>query len=111
MNDRIILVGQLSNPFALINQCDCFVLSSNYEGQGLVLLETLIIGKPIIATDVTGVRSVLKEGYGELVENNQEALAEKLIQFVERYRQKCLPKRSSFHDEQYNQEAFKPILW
>lgn len=105
MNDRIILVGQLSNPFALINQCDCFVLSSNYEGQGLVLLETLIIGKPIIATDVTGVRSVLKEGYGELVENNQEALAEKLIQFVERYRQKCLPKRSSFHDEQYNQEA------
>lgn len=70
LEDKVFFTGQMKNPFLLINQCDCFILSSNHEGQPMVLLEALILNKPIIATDIAGSRSILEEGYGELVENN-----------------------------------------
>ncbi|MCY8099323.1 glycosyltransferase [Bacillus haynesii] len=82
LENDIIFAGQLENPFALLDECDCFVLSSDYEGQGLVLMEAMIVGKPIIATDVTGVRSVLEGGLGLLVENTEEALSEAMKKYI-----------------------------
>ncbi|CAI8868247.1 MULTISPECIES: glycosyltransferase [Bacillus] len=82
LKNDIIFAGQLENPFALLDECDCFVLSSDYEGQGLVLMEAMIVGKPIIATDVTGVRSVLEGGLGLLVENTEEALTEAMKKYI-----------------------------
>ncbi|SHE99730.1 glycosyltransferase [Alkalibacter saccharofermentans] len=82
VSDRVVFTGQLSNAFALLNLCDCFVLSSNYEGQGLVLLEALVLNKPTISTDVTGAHSVLEGGYGLLVDNTAEALREGMERFI-----------------------------
>ncbi|MEC0721885.1 glycosyltransferase [Bacillus haynesii] len=82
LKNDIIFAGQLENPFVLLDECDCFVLSSDYEGQGLVLMEAMIVGKPIIATDVTGVRSVLEGGLGLLVENTEEALTEAMKKYI-----------------------------
>jgi CDP-glycerol glycerophosphotransferase len=100
LRDKVIFTGQLSNPFYLMNQCDCFVLSSNHEGQPMVLLEALILGLPIIATDIAGSRSVLKEGYGELVENSVEGLVHGMKKFMNHQ----IPKKV-FDYHQYNQEA------
>ncbi|MGG1396572.1 glycosyltransferase [Bacillus salipaludis] len=102
MEDKIYFTGQMSNPFYLINKCDCFVLSSNHEGQPMVLLEALTLGKPIISTDIAGSRSVLKGGYGHLVENTEEGLVTGLHEFiVNKFNLK------EFDYEQYNKEALK----
>ncbi len=45
-------------------------------------MEAMIVGKPIIATDVTGVRSVLEGGLGVLVENTEEALTEAMKKYI-----------------------------
>jgi CDP-glycerol glycerophosphotransferase len=82
LNDKVFLTGKLSNPFRIVNECDCFILSSHYEGQPLVLLEAMILRKPIIGTDVTGIRSVLKEQYGELVENSEDGLVNGMLKFL-----------------------------
>ncbi|WP_187373128.1 glycosyltransferase [Bacillus rubiinfantis] len=105
VENKVFLTGQVENPFALLEKCDCFILSSNYEGQGLVLLEAMIIGKPIIATDVTGVRSVLDGGYGILIENSETALAQSIIDFVKRFDGYHKLKRFDFL--QYNREALE----
>jgi|GEM_PF-2080225 len=52
------------------------------EGQSLVLMKAMIVGKPIIATNVTGVRSVLGGGLGVLVENIEEALTEAMKKYI-----------------------------
>jgi CDP-glycerol glycerophosphotransferase len=101
--NKVFLVGQVKNPFALLQKSDCFILSSNYEGQGLVLLEAMIIGKPIIATDVTGVRSVLDGGYGQLIENSETAIANSIIDFTRQKENHAFKKQFDFHE--YNKEA------
>ena len=81
--NRVFLLGIRTNPFALIKRADCFVLSSNHEGQPMTLLEAMILKKPVIATDITGSRSVLEGRPGHLVENSEEGLIQGMNDFVE----------------------------
>lgn len=75
LEGRVLLAGLRRNPFPLLRRADCFVLSSNHEGQPMVLLEAMVLGKPIVATDIDGNRGLLgKLGYGYLVPNSREGL-------------------------------------
>jgi CDP-glycerol glycerophosphotransferase len=102
LQDKIHLVGQLDNPFPLIQDCDCFVLPSNHEGQPMVLLECLILNKPIIATDIPGNRSVLENGYGEIVENSVEGLVKGMEKVMNEN-----PTYKVFNYKAYNNEAME----
>jgi glycosyltransferase involved in cell wall biosynthesis len=71
------LPGRAENPLPLIKQATVFALSSRYEGFGMVLLEAMAAGTPIVATDCPkGPREVLEGGRtGMLVQpENVEAL-------------------------------------
>ena len=115
--DSVIFTGQMKNPFFLINKADCFVLSSNHEGQPMVLLETLVLNKPIIATDIAGSRSILEDGYGTLAPNNVDGLFSEMEKFVldnSEDKGSTLNKDLNynrrfkrFNYEDYNQQAMK----
>ena len=66
MQEHIILLGHQSNPYPFINNADCMLLTSEHEGQSLVLLESLVLERPCISTDIPGPRSILEDGYGVL---------------------------------------------
>jgi CDP-glycerol glycerophosphotransferase len=83
LTDSVLLAGLRSNPFPALARADCFVLSSNHEGQPMVLLEALTLKKPIVSTDILGARYVLQDGYGLLVENSVAGLLKGLQQYVE----------------------------
>lgn len=72
--DRIVVVKAVSNPFAILRECDLFLLPSNREPLGLVLLEADTLGIPIVATDIPGSGDFLKRYGGYLVENSAEGL-------------------------------------
>ncbi|MED1205485.1 glycosyltransferase [Heyndrickxia acidicola] len=86
LEDQVIFTGQLENPYLLLDQCDCFVLSSNHEGQPMVLLEALVLRKPIIVTDIPGSRSVVGDGYGMVVDNSIEGLRAGMEHFIQERR-------------------------
>nr|WP_306766189.1 glycosyltransferase [Shinella pollutisoli] len=83
LQDAVLLAGMMHNPMPVFARMDCFVLSSNHEGQGIVLLEALVLAKPVISTDVVGCRSVLENGEGMLVENSAAGLAGGMLAFLE----------------------------
>ncbi|MGP5530329.1 CDP-glycerol glycerophosphotransferase family protein [Psychrobacter celer] len=83
LESDVYLLGQVDNPFIYLKQSDAFVLSSNHEGQPMVLLESLTLGIPVIATDIVGNRSVLGDKYGSLVENSKEGLIDGMFSFLE----------------------------
>ena len=70
------LTGAYSNPLAIMSAADCFVLSSNYEGQPMVLLEAATLGLPIVTVAFGSVRDS-DHGAGMIVtEQSEDALAE-----------------------------------
>lgn len=72
--DYVKFMGLTSNPFPYMRLADVFVLSSNHEGQGLVLLEAMCLDVPVVSTDIPGPRSVIRDNTGLLVENSIEGL-------------------------------------
>jgi len=76
LTESVILTGQQNNPHAILRHCDCFVLSSDYEGQPMVILEARVLGLPVVATDFASVRGSLPDGVGLVVPRTDEGLAD-----------------------------------
>ncbi|WP_313098542.1 glycosyltransferase [Epilithonimonas sp.] len=63
---------------------DCFILFSDNETQGCVILESYACGKPVIATSVGGVPEFIKPGLGILIEKaNDQELYQSMQNFIE----------------------------
>jgi glycosyltransferase involved in cell wall biosynthesis len=77
VDDRIQFLGwQGRNQVKqLLFDCDVFVLPSRWESFGLVLLEALACGRPVVATKVVGIPEVIEEGTNGLLVEPENPLA------------------------------------
>lgn len=77
--DNIVLIKSLSNPYPILAASDAFVLSSRYEGLPMTIMEALILGKPVVSTDIPGPSEFLRSnGCGLLVEDSEEGVLDGL---------------------------------
>ncbi len=75
LDDRVVFLGAREDVPELMRAADVFVLSSRYEGFGLVVAEAMASGTPVVATDAGGVAEVMG-GAGFLVPaEDDDALA------------------------------------
>ena len=65
--DKVIFTGWVNNVEKYIPAFDIAVLPSKWEGFGLVLIEYMACDKPIIATNVGGIRDIIKDNENGLL--------------------------------------------
>jgi glycosyltransferase involved in cell wall biosynthesis len=65
--DRVHFLGVRNDVPTLLAAADITVLTSDWEGLPMAVLESLAAARPVVATDVDGVREVLDSGAGRLV--------------------------------------------
>ena len=71
------LLGFRENPYNLMYAADILVCSSIFEGFSTFVTEGLILGKPIVTTDVSGMHELLGDSeYGLITANDDEAFYE-----------------------------------
>ena len=72
-------LGLQADAAALLREVHVLALTSDWEGQPNVLLEAMATGLPVVATDVGGVREIVPDGAGLIVDSaNETALWEAL---------------------------------
>ncbi|WP_417218687.1 CDP-glycerol glycerophosphotransferase family protein [Arthrobacter sp.] len=100
LENAIKMVGFTRNPYVLMRHSDVFVLSSDYEGQPMVLLEALVLGLPVITTSFGSVEGALPRGAGNVVAPTSEALADAMMASID-------SERSAFQFDaaEYNRRA------
>lgn len=105
LRDNVILTGLQHNPHAIMMHADCFVLSSDYEGQPMVLLEALVLGLPIVTVNFPSARGALPAGSGLVVPQTVEGVEEGLRAFLTGN----VPE-NSFDAETYNRRAMAEFV-
>jgi len=84
LGERVVFAGIRRDLPALLGACDVFVLASLWEGLGLVFLEAMAAGLPVLATRVSAVPEVVVDGgTGRLVPpSDAEALARGMLELA-----------------------------
>lgn len=81
---RVHFLGWVDDLVSDIAALDIFVLSSRYEGLGVVLLEALALGVPVVSTRVGGTQDFVDDGVTGLFSppNDPTALAQAIEQMM-----------------------------
>jgi glycosyltransferase involved in cell wall biosynthesis len=82
LESYVTLAGQVDNPYAIMAESDCFVLSSDYEGQPMVILEARTLGLPVITTAFSSVGDSVTEDAGIVVPQTVKGVAKGLERFL-----------------------------
>ena len=87
--DNNIIIKYIEYPhpnlISIYLSSDIFILPSLLESFGLVIVEAMVAGLPIIVTDIPGGRDIIKNGFNGLIvpASNPEAIANKTIELLE----------------------------
>ena len=119
LEDDIILLGQIENPYPFFKNAKLFVHTGKYEGLPTVLLESLAFGTPVVAYDCpTGPKDILGKNseYGELIPlNDKDTFVEKVYELMnknekyENYRKLSLVRANDFSMES-NKAKLKELI-
>jgi 1,2-diacylglycerol 3-alpha-glucosyltransferase len=116
IGERITFTGAL--PFEEIPRylkaADAFTFASVTETQGLVTIEAMAAGLPVVAVDGPGTRDIVEHGkQGFLVENDPDALAQGFHQLLsdsqqrQRFSDNALKKARTFDIAQLGHELIR----
>ena len=118
LKDEIVFVGKVPNE-EIKNYChsaDLFLFPSLSETQGIVLLESMAAGTPVIALRATGTRDVVINGKnGYMTDVSEEEFAGKLMDILEKkeidfLRQGALETAQEYGCEKIAEEAVKAYV-
>ena len=119
LEDDIILLGQIENPYPFFKSAKLFVHTAKYEGLPTVLLESLALGTPVVSYDCpTGPRDILGKNseYGELISlNDKDMFVEKVLELMnskekyEKYKKLSLIRANDFSMEN-NKVKLKELI-
>ena len=88
IEDKVQFLGAISRERVAkeMERCNCFVLPSRFETFGVVYIEALAMGKPVIGTDTDAIRDIINEKNGLIInKDSEEELVNALIKIKNEY--------------------------
>ena len=82
IHDKVILLGYKENPYPYMKAADWFLLSSYHETFSMVAAESMIVGTPVLATDLPVVRELIDENSGYICHNSVEGIKDAIKDIV-----------------------------
>ena len=100
LQEEIIFLGRKRNPYPYFKIADSLLLTSQHEGFPVVYTEAMVLGLPIITTNVSDSKEVVDNKYGIVVEKNVNSIYNAMKQAII----EGINCNEKFNPEQYNKE-------
>lgn len=109
---NIVCKGYMENPIKLLSQAKLLIMTSDWEGTPMCVLEAMALGIPVVSTPTDGIRDLIESDVSGFLSVENCMLARKINEFVRdtekwNYLSKNVLKR---FDEVNNIEKYKQEL-
>ncbi len=105
LKDVVYFYGKKENPFPYLKNADALVMSSSFEGFPTTFFEAMVLNIPIITTDVSDSKDIIKDKYGLVVDNDDTSIYLGMKQFLD----KKFIIKEKFNYKKYNDDSLKTI--
>lgn len=105
LGDKLIFCGAQKNPYPYFKISDCAIITSDYEGFPVVFIESFVLEKPIITTNVSDSKEQVEGKFGMVTEKSVEDIYEKMKLFMLRGYQ----MKEKFDPEVYNKQIIRKL--
>jgi len=79
VENYIKFLGYKENVYDYINACDLFLLTSYWEGSPNVVLESVVLKKPVVSTKVEGVTKILNTNFVVSLHQKREEVVREFV--------------------------------
>lgn len=113
IEDDVYFPGFQKNPYNWMKEAELFVLSSNYEGLGNVLIESMACGTEVISTDCdSGPYEILEGGkWGKLCPvDDSRALSSAMLESLNENNIRDISERASFFNIQGTIDGYESLF-
>lgn len=117
ISDTFLFLGFDKNPYKYMSKADLYVCSSRREGFSTAVTEALVLGIPVVSTNVSGANELLGENneYGIVTENSKDGLYKGLIEMLSNpknlaYYKKKAEARGQFFSKENTVKAVENLL-
>lgn len=109
LKEYVTLKGEMKNPFYEMKKADIFALLSTYEGLPNTIYEALILGLPVLATNVGGISDQIEDGKnGWLVANDKKEI-KSIITYLLMNQEEIEVKKKQVENYVYNNDTIISI--
>ena len=112
LHDCITMLGYSSEPYIYLNSSKVLCITSIQEGFGLVAVEALAFGKPVVSTNIKSISNIITENCGKICNTKAELVCEleKLLTNNEYYKFKSLHAKKRAQELHNIQSYMKELL-
>lgn len=82
LKEQVIFLGNKKNPYPYYKISDCLVLTSEYEGFPVVYTEAMVLGLPIITTNVSDSNEIINNRFGIVTEKSVNSIYNAMKTFI-----------------------------
>ncbi len=111
---NVLFMGQVADARRYFKAFDVFALSSDHEPFGMVLLEAMVAGVPVVATSCGGAREVVEDVGLMFPLGDEQRLAQGLIHLAgldADQRQDCAERMLLRLRERFSDHAVRNVFW
>lgn len=101
---NIKFLGTKKNPYPYLKMADVLLMSSDFEGYPVVFIESEILEKPIITTNVSDSMKDIQNKFGIVVEKSENGVYLGMKEFLEKGF-----NTKKFNAEKFNQDILKKV--
>jgi glycosyltransferase involved in cell wall biosynthesis len=112
--DRVLFLGVIPQAANYFRAFDSFVLSSDHEPFGMVLLEAIIAELPTIATDAGGAKEIINDPQWLFAVNDSKKLSELMLNVysLDDNQKRALNEKNITHlQHNFTDNSVKDIFW
>ena len=106
LEEYIIFLGTKKNPYPYFKISDAVILTSDYEGYPVVFVESYILEKPILTTNVSDSKEDIEGRFGIIMDKDIIKIAESMKNYIEN----GYEIKEKFNPKKFNKKIINKII-